>query len=87
MRVHGLRTPVISKYSNTYAKKREHHGIVLPRQKQPECLQYLLDNDCPLPEGWRYEDGELYSSESESESDSDSDSDSESESESESESS
>jgi len=25
-----------------------------------ECLQYLLDNDCPLPEGWRYEHGELY---------------------------
>ena len=27
---------------------------------QPECLQYLLDNCCPLPEGWRYEDGELH---------------------------
>jgi hypothetical protein len=26
-----------------------------------ECVQYLLDNDCPLPRGWRYEDGELYS--------------------------
>jgi hypothetical protein len=26
----------------------------------PECLQYLLDNDCPLPDGWRYEDGTLY---------------------------
>ena len=25
-----------------------------------ECLQYLLDNGCPLPEGWRYEDGELH---------------------------
>ena len=25
----------------------------------PECLQYLLDNDCPLPPGWRYEDGTL----------------------------
>jgi hypothetical protein len=25
-----------------------------------ECLQYLLDNDCPLPEGWRYEHGTLY---------------------------
>ena len=34
----------------------------------PECVQYLLDNSCPLPSGWRYEDGELYSeSESESE--------------------
>jgi hypothetical protein len=34
----------------------------------PECVQYLLDNNCPLPPGWRYEDGELYASESESES-------------------
>ena len=25
-----------------------------------ECLQYLLDNNCPLPEGWRYEHGKLY---------------------------
>jgi hypothetical protein len=41
----------------------------------PDCLQYLLDNDCPLPEGWRYERGELYplySSDSESGSDSES---------------
>ena len=21
----------------------------------PECVQYLLDNNCPLPLGWRYE--------------------------------
>ncbi|CAL6287256.1 unnamed protein product [Bathycoccus prasinos] len=28
--------------------------------KHPECLQYCLDNDCPLPEGWSYEDGELH---------------------------
>jgi hypothetical protein len=37
---------------------------------QTECVQYLLDNDCPLPYGWRYEDGELHivaESESESE--------------------
>ena len=26
---------------------------------QPECLQYLLDNDCSLPPNWRYEHGEL----------------------------
>jgi len=26
----------------------------------PECLQYLLDNGCPLPSGWRYQDGTLY---------------------------
>jgi hypothetical protein len=30
------------------------------KYNQPECLQYLLDNDCPLPEGWRYEDGTLH---------------------------
>ena len=30
----------------------------------PECVQYLLDNDCPLPPGWRYEHGELHTSES-----------------------
>ena len=36
--------------------------------KQPECLQYLLDNNCPLPDGWRYEDGELHIGESEWES-------------------
>ena len=24
-----------------------------------ECVQYLLDNNCPLPSGWRYEYGEL----------------------------
>ena len=29
---------------------------------QTECLQYLLDNDCPLPYGWRYEHGELHTS-------------------------
>ena len=26
----------------------------------PECLQYLLDNDCPLPDGWLYEGGTLH---------------------------
>ena len=30
------------------------------KNNQTECVQYLLDNDCPLPPGWRYEDGELY---------------------------
>ena len=35
--------------------------------KHPDCLQYLLDNDCPLPDGWRYEHGELRVIESESE--------------------
>ena len=28
----------------------------------PECLQYLLDNNCPLPRHWRYEHGELHTS-------------------------
>ena len=37
-------------------------------KNHPECVQYLLDNDCPLPPGWRYEDGELHVVESESES-------------------
>ena len=35
-------------------------------KNNPECLQYLLDNDCPLPPGWRYEHGELHTSESSS---------------------
>ena len=26
----------------------------------PECVQYLLDNNYPLPFGWRYEHGELH---------------------------
>ena len=33
---------------------REAHGY-----DQTEYLQYLLDNNCPLPEGWHYEDGVL----------------------------
>ena len=37
-----------------YLAVREAHN-----SEQTECLQYLLDNDCPLPEGWSYEDGEL----------------------------
>jgi len=35
-----------------------------------ECVQYLLDNDCPLPPGWRYEDGELHVPDSETDSES-----------------
>ena len=27
---------------------------------QTECVQYLLDNNCPLPPGWRYENGTLH---------------------------
>ena len=37
------------------------------KNNHTECVQYLLDNNCPLPEGWRYEDGELYDSEEDSE--------------------
>jgi hypothetical protein len=33
---------------------------VAHENKHTECLQYLHDNDCPLPEGWRYEHGELH---------------------------
>ena len=40
------------------------------KNNHPECVQYLLDNNCPLPYGWRYEDGELHVPESESESES-----------------
>ena len=30
------------------------------KNNHPECVQYLLDNNCPLPRNWRYEDGELH---------------------------
>ena len=33
---------------------------VARENKHFECVQYLLDNTCPLPPGWRYEDGELH---------------------------
>ena len=32
------------------------------KNNHTECLQYLLDNNCPLPSGWRYEGGELHTS-------------------------
>jgi ankyrin repeat protein len=32
------------------------------KNNQTECVQYLLDNNCPLPFGWRYERGKLHSS-------------------------
>ena len=35
---------------------------VAHESNNPECLQYLLDNNCPLPRGWRYEHGELHTS-------------------------
>ena len=120
VRVHLLPKTVISRYSNTYAKKSKRLGIrelplgrlkmvistysnillsvsmmnmtnvrvscgqnghldclkylhetakapwdyravrVAHENNHPECVQYLLDNDCPLPDGWRYEGGTLY---------------------------
>ena len=51
-----------------YLAVREAHDY-----NHPGCLQYLLDNDCPLPDGWRYEHRELHvlvESESESSSES-----------------
>ena len=51
-----------------YLAVREAHDY-----NETECVQYLLDNDCPLPDGWRYEHGELHvlvESESESSSES-----------------
>ena len=30
------------------------------RYAHEDCVQYLLDNNCPLPFGWRYEDGTLH---------------------------
>ena len=32
------------------------------KNKHTECLTYLLDKNCPLPYGWRYERGELHTS-------------------------
>ena len=54
------------KYLHETAKAPWDSRAVRDAQKNnhPECVQYLLDNDCPLPFGWRYEDGELHTSES-----------------------
>jgi hypothetical protein len=38
---------------------------VAHENKHTECVQYLLDNNCPLPPFWRYEHGTLYDSEDE----------------------
>ena len=52
------------KYLHETAKAPWDEQAVLKAHKNehPECVQYLLDNDCPLPLGWRYERGELYAS-------------------------
>ncbi|CAL6385020.1 unnamed protein product [Bathycoccus prasinos] len=56
------------KYLRETAKAPWNFRAVRDAQKNnhPECVQYLLDNDCPLPPGWRYEHGELHTSESSS---------------------
>ena len=56
------------KYLRETAKAPWNFRAVRDAQKNnhPECVQYLLDNDCPLPSGWRYEHGELHTSESSS---------------------
>ena len=41
---------------NSWAVRSAHEN------NHPECVQYLLDNNCPLPDGWRYEYGELHTS-------------------------
>ena len=50
------------KYLHEVFKARWNSNAVQEAHKNDkhECLQYLLDNNCPLPEGWRYEHGELH---------------------------
>jgi hypothetical protein len=39
----------------------EHRAVrYAHKRNRTDCVQYLLDNDCPLPFGWRYEQGTLY---------------------------
>ena len=49
------------KYLRETAKAPWDHDAVRKAHvnNHTECLQYLLDNNCPLPKGWRYEYGEL----------------------------
>ena len=37
-----------------WAVRRAHEN------NHPECVQYCLDNNCPLPEDWSYANGELH---------------------------
>ena len=52
------------KYLHETAKAPWNSGAVRDAHKNdhPDCLQYLLDNDCPLPTGWSYEGGTLHTS-------------------------
>ena len=47
---------------NRQAPWDEEAVLFAHKNNQTECLQYLLDNNCPLPSGWRYEDGTLHTS-------------------------
>ena len=49
------------KYLHETAKAPWNEGAVekAHENNHPECVQYCLDNDCPLPYRWFYEDGEL----------------------------
>ena len=39
----------------------EHRAVrYAHKRNRTDCVQYLLDNDCPLPDYWRYEQGTLY---------------------------
>ena len=55
------------KYLHETAKARWDYRAVRDAHdyNQPDCVHYLLDNNCPLPPGWRYEGGTLYDSEDE----------------------
>ena len=57
------------KYLHETAKAPWDYRAVRKAHKynQTECVQYLLDKNCPFPEGWSYENGELYASESDAE--------------------
>jgi len=43
------------RYAHEHRAVRYAHARI-----RPDCVPYLLDNDCPLPFGWRYEQGILY---------------------------
>ena len=47
---------------NPFARWTSRAVLAAHEQNQTECVQCLLDNNCPLPEGWRYEDGVLHTS-------------------------
>ena len=57
------------KYLHETAKAPWDYRAVRKAHKynETECVQYLLDKNCPFPEGWSYENGELYASESDAE--------------------